>query len=109
MNRFAVVFLTAAWLLGACGDGDDTAVDTAPTVDLCASVSCGQDATCLGGSCVCDAGFAQDPSGSCVATDACWFVECGNHSRCEAGECLCDAGYEANDAGSYELQVEVND
>ena len=77
-------------------DADGDPVDADP----CASLDCGDHAECtvVGGSasCICDAGFVEDPGGvGCVAP--CDLVDCGPNSVCVATgpdtTCECEDGF----------------
>ena len=76
---------------GANGEDSDNADDT-----LCAGVSCGTNAHCDQGDCVCDPGHEGDPDAECVVPPICQGVNCGTNAHCEQGDCVCNEGYDGN-------------
>ena len=63
-----------------------------PDVNPCDDVTCGTNALCLRGSCICKRGFHGDPYDEC--TPRCSFYGCGIHATCQDDDnCACDPGY----------------
>lgn len=62
-------------------------------VDPCAELTCGTNAACVGGGCMCDAGFAGDPTTGCTPADPCADVTCPAGASCAQGQCSCDPGF----------------
>ena len=64
--------------------------------DPCYGVSCGTNAHCDLGNCVCDPGYEGDPDAECVVPPACQGVTCGTNAHCEQGDCVCNEGYDGD-------------
>jgi hypothetical protein len=83
------------------GTGGTTGGAGGGVVDPCATVTCGQHASCQAGTCSCDAGFI-DNAGTCVAIDvSCQSVTCPIFGHCDAGLCACDGGAVPRGAGCW--------
>lgn len=95
---------------GDSSDTEDTTdEDTGPT-DPCEGVTCGANASCEDGQCICDAGFAGDPDQGCdpIETDPCDGVQCPYGATCVGGNCPCDPGFSDDGSGGCEV-VPVGD
>ncbi len=66
--------------------------------DPCANVTCGANAMCDAGMCMCLTGFIGDANAGCTPADPCASVTCPYGATCSGGVCACDAGF--NDDGN---------
>lgn len=75
----------------ACMEDDEGDDEGGGKTDPCKDVTCGDNASCDNGNCVCDDGYTGDPDTGC--TDPCEGVTCGANASCANGDCVCDTGY----------------
>lgn len=59
-------------------------------IDLCASLECGINGTCVSGYCDCEDGYSGV---NCEIFDPCYSTLCGNNGTCVGGICDCENGY----------------
>lgn len=84
----------------ACSDSEEDCDGTSPEdctpIDPCFEVRCGANASCVEGTCLCDAGFEGNALLDCTRIDPCAEIECGVNASCLEGECHCAAAFEGN-------------
>ncbi len=103
--------LVSAGAALACGDGYMEVEECPPgkvrdaetgecvpegEVDPCEDVSCGENAYCDEGDCVCALGFEGDPDSGCEPVPGCEGVTCGENAYCDEGDCVCVPGFEGD-------------
>jgi hypothetical protein len=76
-----------------CKDGFTGDGLTCSSADPCAGVTCGINALCEAGECVCDAGFVGDANTECTLPDPCDGVTCDANATCGGGFCTCNFGW----------------
>ncbi len=90
---------------GALPDADPQP-DADTSISPCDGVSCGNNAQCIDGDCVCDDGYVGDPDDRCFTPPPC-DGECAHGATCIDDQCRCDPGF-ATVADGCEL-LEVSD
>lgn len=90
---FMFALIVSLMVFSACMEDDEE--DEGGEANACDGVTCGTNASCVAGDCVCDDGYpVGDPDTGCTAdTDPCEGVTCGTNARCVAGDCVCLDGY----------------
>ncbi|MFB6351702.1 MAG: hypothetical protein ABEK29_07945 [Bradymonadaceae bacterium] len=84
---------------GVADSGRDTAV-VADTGSTCGG-TCGTNARCANGTCVCDSGYDGDPTGKCYQPKSCQSrSDCGSYTLCVGGKCICEPGFERKNSKS---------
>ncbi|MFU8803021.1 MAG: hypothetical protein ACNA8W_04340 [Bradymonadaceae bacterium] len=81
------------------GGAADTNVPEGDAGDDCEQITCGQNAECAGGQCLCRDGFEGDPAQGCTAPGPCDGVDCANGATCIEGTCHCDGGFDDDGQG----------
>ena len=66
--------------------------------DPCKNVSCGTNAYCSNGTCLCNSGYEGNAKSGCtkIYVDPCSGVSCGSYAYCSNGACYCNSGYEGD-------------
>lgn len=77
------------------------------SMDPCDGVTCSGNGQCVGGTCLCDAGWTGSSATTCDQRICAWNpatqTNCTGHGACVNDACVCDAGWTGSDCGSISV------